>query len=48
MVFNVNVGFSNLTNPKAEDDQGKHYALFIGDTAVVGEVCVVLVAVVYV
>ena len=38
MVFNVNVGFSGLANPKAEDDQGKHYALFIGDTVVVGEV----------
>ena len=38
MVFNVNVGLSNLTNPDAKDKEGKVYALFIGDTVVVNEV----------
>ena len=36
MVFNVNVGFSSLTNPSADDSAGKTYALFIGDTVVAG------------
>ena len=38
MVFNVNVGFAGLTNNSAEDMAGKIYALFIGDTVLVGEV----------
>lgn len=38
MVFNVNVGLSNLTNPEASDEKSKTYALFIGDTVVVHEV----------
>ncbi|KAG8222217.1 hypothetical protein J437_LFUL001415 [Ladona fulva] len=38
MVFNVNVGLSGLTNPDASDKEGKTYALFIGDTALVNEV----------
>lgn len=38
MVFNVNVGFSNLTNSESNDDKSKTYALFIGDTVVVHEV----------
>ncbi|XP_034945405.1 FACT complex subunit spt16 isoform X2 [Chelonus insularis] len=37
MVFNVNVGLSNLTNPDATDKEGKTYALFIGDTVVVAD-----------
>ncbi|XP_011306257.1 FACT complex subunit spt16 isoform X1 [Fopius arisanus] len=37
MVFNVNVGLSNLTNPEATDKEGKSYALFIGDTVVVND-----------
>ena len=38
MVFNVNVGFSNLENKDAKDNPGKKYALFIGDTVLVNEV----------
>ncbi|KAL6266265.1 hypothetical protein P5V15_003125 [Pogonomyrmex californicus] len=37
MVFNVNVGLANLTNPDATDKEGKTYALFIGDTVIVNE-----------
>ncbi|XP_063983531.1 FACT complex subunit spt16 isoform X1 [Diachasmimorpha longicaudata] len=37
MVFNVNVGLSNLSNSEATDKEGKNYALFIGDTVVVNE-----------
>ncbi|XP_017127199.1 FACT complex subunit spt16 isoform X2 [Drosophila elegans] len=37
MVFNLHVGISNLTNPDATDKEGKNYALFIGDTVLVGE-----------
>ncbi|XP_058807704.1 FACT complex subunit spt16 isoform X2 [Phymastichus coffea] len=37
MVFNVNVGLSNLTNPDAKDKESKSYALFIGDTVIVNE-----------
>ncbi|XP_029661597.1 FACT complex subunit spt16-like [Formica exsecta] len=37
MVFNVNVGLANLTNPDATDKEGKIYALFIGDTVMVNE-----------
>ena len=38
MVFCVNMGFANLSNLSAEDEQGKVYALFIGDTVLVNEV----------
>ena len=38
MTFNISVGFSNLKNDAATDDEGKIYALFIGDTAIVREV----------
>ena len=38
MVFNVNLGFANLTNTKAEDEASRVYALFIGDTVLVNEV----------
>lgn len=38
MVFNLNVGFSGLTNKDATDKEGKTYALFIGDTVCVNEV----------
>lgn len=37
MVFNLHVGISNLTNPDAADKEGKTYALFIGDTVLVGD-----------
>ncbi|KRT79094.1 Peptidase [Oryctes borbonicus] len=37
MVFNVNMGFSNLQNKEASDKEGKVYALFIGDTVIVNE-----------
>lgn len=40
MVFNINAGFSGLVNDIAEDSEGKNYALFIGDTVLVNEVCV--------
>nr|XP_027230811.1 FACT complex subunit spt16-like isoform X2 [Penaeus vannamei] len=36
-VYNVNLGFSDLTNSEAKDSEGKKYALFIGDTVVVNE-----------
>jgi nucleosome binding factor SPN SPT16 subunit len=35
MVFNVNMGFTGLTNKDASDAKGKDVALFIGDTVVV-------------
>ena len=38
MVFNVNLGFAGLSNRAAEDSAGKTYALFVGDTVLVGEV----------
>lgn len=38
MVFNVNIGLSNLTNSEATDKAGKTYALFIGDTVTINEV----------
>jgi nucleosome binding factor SPN SPT16 subunit len=38
MVFNVNVGLSGLTNKEASDQEGKVYALFIGDTVQVNVV----------
>ncbi|KAJ3655182.1 hypothetical protein Zmor_014319 [Zophobas morio] len=37
MVFNINMGFSNLQNKDASDKEGKTYALFIGDTVMVNE-----------
>ncbi|KAF7278316.1 hypothetical protein GWI33_008533 [Rhynchophorus ferrugineus] len=37
MVFNLNVGFSNLSNKDASDKEGKTYALFIGDTVIVND-----------
>ncbi|KAH9426311.1 FACT complex subunit SPT16 [Dermatophagoides pteronyssinus] len=32
MTFNVSLGFANLENHEAQDEQNKIYALFIGDT----------------
>lgn len=40
MTFNVNVGFSNLSNPETTDKTAKIYALFIGDTVMVNEVMI--------
>lgn len=37
MVFNLNIGLSNLPNKDASDKEGKTYALFIGDTVMVNE-----------
>lgn len=37
MVFNLNIGFSNLENKESSDKEGKVYALFIGDTVMVNE-----------
>ncbi|XP_066141627.1 FACT complex subunit spt16 [Euwallacea fornicatus] len=37
MIFNLNLGLSNLTNKEASDKEGKIYALFIGDTVMVNE-----------
>ncbi|KAF4519024.1 hypothetical protein B566_EDAN009787 [Ephemera danica] len=37
MVFNLNVGISNLQNPDATEKEGKTYALFVGDTVMVNE-----------
>jgi nucleosome binding factor SPN SPT16 subunit len=37
MVFNLNMGLSNLTNREASDKEGKHIALFIGDTVLVND-----------
>lgn len=34
MTFNINVGFGDLVN------DGKKYALFLGDTVLVNEVCI--------
>ena len=38
MVFNINVGFSDLPNSASQEPQGKKYALFVGDTVLVNEV----------
>lgn len=32
MVFQVSIGFSDLVNDQAKDDESRKYALFIGDT----------------
>ncbi|XP_053955465.1 FACT complex subunit spt16 isoform X1 [Anastrepha ludens] len=37
MVFNVNVGIANLANSDASEKEGKTYALFVGDTVLVGD-----------
>ncbi|XP_057672853.1 FACT complex subunit spt16 [Diorhabda carinulata] len=37
MVFNLNIGFSNLENKEASEKEGKTYALFIGDTVLVND-----------
>ena len=38
MLFNVNIGLADLTNPQAEDAAGRTYSLFLGDTVLVTEV----------
>ena len=38
MVFQVSIGFSGLTNSDAKEDDGKTYALFIGDTVIINKV----------
>ena len=42
MVFNVNAGFSGLVNENAKESENKSYALFVGDTVLVNEVCCVI------
>lgn len=37
MIFNINIGLSNLQNKEASDKEGKMYALFIGDTVLVND-----------
>lgn len=37
MIFNLNLGLSNLQNKEASDKEGKVYALFIGDTILVND-----------
>jgi len=37
MVFNINVGFSDLDNKESKEKEGKKYALFIGDTVMVND-----------
>lgn len=37
MVFQVSIGFSDLTNHEVKDDESKKYALFIGDTVQVNK-----------
>lgn len=41
MTFNCHIGLSDLKNEAAEDDAGKRYALFLGDTVIVNEVGVI-------
>jgi len=41
MVFNVNIGFSDLENPEAKTSEAKKYALYLGDTVLVNEVYVI-------
>ena len=38
MVFNINIGFSDLDNAEAKTSEGKKYALYLGDTVLVNEV----------
>jgi len=38
MMFNVNMGIQDITNPKSTDKTDKTFAIFIGDTCVVNEV----------
>ena len=38
MVFNISAGFSGLVNDKAQNEQNKNYALFVGDTVLINEV----------
>ena len=37
MVFQISIGFSDLKNDDAKDDESKKYALFIGDTVSVND-----------
>lgn len=37
MVFNLNIGLSNLQNNESQDKEGKTYALFVGDTVMVND-----------
>ena len=38
MVFQISIGFSDMKNEAAKDDESKKYALFVGDTVLVNEV----------
>lgn len=37
MTFQVSIGFSDLTNAEAKEDEAKKYSLFIGDTVQVNK-----------
>ncbi len=37
MVFQISIGFSDIKNDDAKDDESKKYALFIGDTVIVND-----------
>lgn len=39
-VFNLCVGLSGLTNKEGADKESKIYALYVGDTVLVNEVCI--------
>lgn len=38
MVFNVNLGFTDIENPTGKTEVGKNVAFFLGDTVVVSDV----------
>jgi nucleosome binding factor SPN SPT16 subunit len=37
MVFQISIGFSDLKNDSAKDNESKNYALFVGDTVLVND-----------
>lgn len=37
MAFNISIGFTNLKNSNASNENDKTYALFLGETVVVNE-----------
>ena len=47
MVFNVNLGFSDLDNPDSNDDRGKKCALFLSDTVLVAEVLLYFIEILF-
>lgn len=39
-VYNLSVGLSGLTNKEGSDKESKVYALYVGDTVLINEVCI--------